>query len=50
MTTEEIKQKVIEMLRNEKWYPAIKPTELEFETSKLLNAILEDIVSRVIKL
>ena len=42
------KQKIIKWLENEKWYP-LMPTNEEYQTSKLLNNILDDIIDRASK-
>jgi len=42
------KQKVIDFLKKEMWYPS-NPTNVELETSILLNTILADIISRFVK-
>ncbi len=38
---------VLEMLHNEHWFPMVHPTNVEMETSKLLNAILDTIASKI---
>ena len=47
------KQKIIDMLRDEKWFPEIEqdsPRYLDMQVAERLNIILEDIVSRIISL
>jgi len=44
------KEKLIEWLEKEKWYPVTRPIGLEVETAELLNKILDDIINRLKKL
>lgn len=46
MTT---KEEIIELLKDEMWFPK-DFNELDWEVSKKLNAILADIISKIIKL
>ena len=43
------KQKVIDWLEKEKWYPMVRPCGVELETADLLNKILDDIINRLKK-
>ena len=44
---QENKQKIIDLLESEKWTPLVHPTNVELETSKLLNSILDDVINKV---
>lgn len=44
-----MKEKIIELLEEEMWYPN-SSNELDWEVSKKLNMILADIISKIIKL
>lgn len=42
------KKEIIDLLNSEMWYPKM-PTDVQWETSKLLNAILADIMYKISK-
>lgn len=46
------KDTVVKLLTEEKWYPShsARTTEVELRTSELLNAILTDIIIKILKL
>ena len=46
---EQIYNEVIEELKREKWYPMVHPTDIEIETSKLLNDIIDRIIESLEK-
>ncbi len=41
------KDTAISILNSHKWYPMIHPTDLEMETSKLLNRCIELMVKEI---
>lgn len=43
------KEQVIELLKDEMWFPK-DFNEIDWEVSKKLNAILADIISKIVKL
>jgi hypothetical protein len=43
------KEQVIELLKDEMWFPKYF-NEIDWEVSKKLNAILADIISKIVKL
>ncbi len=42
-----MKEELIKWLEKEKWYPLIHVTEVELETSELLNKILDNMITRL---
>jgi hypothetical protein len=47
MNENRLREIIIDMLEKEKWYPSIRPTNMELKTSELLNNIITDIQERL---
>lgn len=46
-TTHILKEDIISLLENEKWQISWRSTDIEMETAKLLNTILDIIINKI---